>query len=382
MHSRRRLAAASLVFALAAPLWAEGPLTTSPAPQTPQIPTEVGGKKLTEWINDIDHGDPSAREEAIRAVTFFGDDASKAVPALISRLEDRDVSPRVKAVIALGLIKWSKDDAANVYAALGKRLTNDTQATVRVQAALVLLAKGKEAKPALHALALGTDDNLSWEVRKVCVEALVDAGADGKDGPDPKATRALIAVLTKPDPAADVRLEAAVALGEMGRPADNDLRDAAVLALKKATLSDRDKTVVIWSHVSAMALDKVNDDGLKYLAKHFKESESVKTRVHAIRGLGTVGPGAKDYVPNLIEQLKDKEPSVVEAACWAIGRMGQDAGDKAAAALTELSEAKEFPSKEFPNLLKDADEAARKAAAEILRQSAKDALDAIKKPKK
>jgi HEAT repeat protein len=250
MYSRRRLAAASLVLILAAPLWAEGPLTTSPmspAPQTPQIPTEVGGKKLSEWISDIDHGDPSSREEAIRAVTFFGDDASKAVPALLNRLEDRDVSPRVKAVIALGLIKWGKDDTSHVYEALGKRLTNDTQATVRVQAAMILLSKGKEAKAALHALTLGTDDNLSWEVRKVCVEALVDAGADGKDGPDPKATRALIAVLSKPDPSAEVRLQAAVALGEMGRPADSDVRDAAVLALKKASLSDKDKTVVIWS---------------------------------------------------------------------------------------------------------------------------------------
>jgi hypothetical protein len=73
---------------------------------------------------------------------------------------------------------------------------------------------------------------------------------------------------------------------------------------------------------------------------------------------------------------------VVEAACWSIGRMGPDAGDKAVAALTDLSEAKEFPNKDFPNLLKDADEAAKKAAGEYLRQTAKEALDAIKKPKK
>jgi HEAT repeat protein len=377
MHSRR-LAAASLVLALAAPLWGEAPQSPmSPISPSQQVPTEVGGKSLKEWINDIDHGDPSSREEAIRAVTLFGDDAVKAVPALLNRLEDRDVSPRVKAVIALGLIKWGKDDAPHVYEGLGKRLTNDAQATVRVQAALVLLSKGKESKPALPSLVAGTADNLSWEVRKVCVAALVDAGKDEKAGPDPRATHALISVLTQPDPAGEVRLEAAVALGEMGKPADDDLRAKAVLVLKQACKTDKDRTVVIWSHVSAMALDKVDAEGLKYIVQYFKGPVSLKTRVHAIRGLGTVGRDAKEYIPALIELLKDSEPVVVQAACWSLGRMGQDAGDKAIAALTDVKKAKEFP-----NILKDADDDTRQAAADAMRQAAADALDAIKKPPK
>jgi HEAT repeat protein len=349
----------------------------SPVPPYQQAPTEVGGKKLTEWISDIDHGDPSTREEAIRAVTFFGDDACKAVPALLNRLDDRDVSPRVKAVIALGIVKWSKDDAPKVYEALGHRLTHDSQATVRVHAAMVLLSKGREAKPALKELAAGTADTLSWEVRKVCIMALVDAGADDKNGPDQQATLALIDVLQKPDTAAEVRLEAAVALGEMGRPADAALCARAVQSLKLTAKVDKDKTVAIWSHVSTMALDKVDPEGLKYIVGFFKGPAALKTRIHAIRGLGTVGPGAKDYIPALIELLKDGEPDVVVAACWALGRMGQDAGDRAIAALTDVKQAKEFP-----NLLKDADEDARKAAADSLRQAAADALDAIKKPPK
>ena len=68
--------------------------------RTPTV-EKVGDKKLSQWIADLRNSDPSIREEAIVAITFFGPAAAEAVPALLDRLHDSDASPRAKAIVAL-----------------------------------------------------------------------------------------------------------------------------------------------------------------------------------------------------------------------------------------------------------------------------------------
>src|SRR5262249_19802881 len=54
---------------------------------------EIGGKKLKQWITDINKDpDPSARELAIRAVTQYGKEGRKAGKALINAMRDTDVN--------------------------------------------------------------------------------------------------------------------------------------------------------------------------------------------------------------------------------------------------------------------------------------------------
>ena len=67
----------------------------------PDDPSSVGGKTLKEWRDELTSKDASRRAIAIMAIAQFGNSAARAVPDLIARLEDSDVSPRTKAMVAL-----------------------------------------------------------------------------------------------------------------------------------------------------------------------------------------------------------------------------------------------------------------------------------------
>jgi HEAT repeat protein len=321
---------------------------------TPPLIDKVGDKKLSQWIADLKNADPSAREEAIRAITFFGPAAAEAVPALLDRLHDSDASPRAKAIVALSLIKINDADRSRVVAALGDKVVGDSQAMVRYNAAVALSLMGKDIRGALPGLLRGMEDQTSWEIRRASIAAVIEAGAT-KNGPEPRVTRALL--LSLEDRAAAVRLEAVVALGQMGRPDDGLLLEHTFKTLKGMT-NDKDKTVAVWAHLSLMAMDKVDDADMAFLTKCVKIGELSRVRIQAIRALGSVGTKFKTVVPQLVELLADKDPAVVGNACVAIGGI-RDPGASAEKALTELS------------LNKETDEQVKQAALR--------ALDDIKK---
>src|SRR6266849_3185621 len=90
-------------------LWAV--LATAPLPAaddkklgeiTP--PTEIAGKSLEQWVDEIRSTDPGVVENAIRTVLHFGRDARKAGPNLILQLDSLDASLRANAAIALGTL--------------------------------------------------------------------------------------------------------------------------------------------------------------------------------------------------------------------------------------------------------------------------------------
>src|SRR5262249_49160612 len=74
--------------------------------------TEIGGKSIAQWIEEIPSKDRSKGENVIRTVLLFHPDvAYPAVPVLIKELKKHnpngptvDISIRVNAVIALGVI--------------------------------------------------------------------------------------------------------------------------------------------------------------------------------------------------------------------------------------------------------------------------------------
>jgi HEAT repeat protein len=293
-------------------------------------PSEVAGRTLSQWMAELKHPDPSNREEAIRAITLFGPASSEVVTVLLDRCMDRDMSPKVRAVQALAVMELRKEDVPRVIEGLDRRLKEDTQVEVRYQAACALLRFGTGMRMALDGLCAGVQDS-SWEVRHVCVLALPAAGQTDS-GPDPRATRALLAGLR--DGASKVRVDAAVGLGAMGKPANSVMLLEVERGLQ-ATMTDRDRSVAVWSVVSLTLLDRPIDGGLNLVGKALTHSDQ-RVRLHAARAAAVLGPKAiKHCVPGLLEMLKSRDPAEIVMACAALGEMG-DPGEQASTALHDL----------------------------------------------
>jgi HEAT repeat protein len=308
----------------------KNPPGTTPPTTKPTPPTEVGGKTLAKWVVELKHSDPSVRENAIKAMPHFGSAAAEIVPQLLDRCLDEDACPRVRAVVILRSVEVKKDDIPKVVAALDECLRTEAQAIVRYEAAVTLLRFGKDSRGALQGLLRGAGDRATFSIRQASIAALKLAGLDEKDKPKPEVTQKLLLCLK--DPAQEVRLEAALALGQMGKPPQDAVLKQVVKALL-AMQTDDDKVVQIWSQVSAMALDKVTDQGLDFLVKYLKDPE-LEPRVNSLQALGTIGPKAKAKLPNLIDALKDKDLAVANLACQTLVVVGE--GDaKVLAALSE-----------------------------------------------
>ena len=65
-------------------------------------------------------------------------------------------------------------------------------------------------------------------------------------------------------------------------------------------------------------LPRGDTHAVPYATKKLKSNVTL-TRVAAARGLGSIGPSAEPAVPDLINVLKDKSPSVASSSAWALG---------------------------------------------------------------
>jgi HEAT repeat protein len=312
-----------LLLALVGTLCAQKTITTQPSskgsdPNAP--PVEVGGKTLQQWLTQLKSPDASMRAEAILNVVHFGEAAKSAVPLILDRCNDRDVSPRCKAVLALKYMEIDKKDIPRVMETLARKLSEDGQAIVRYEAAVALARFPDDAKPAILAMIRGMEDTACWEIRQMCISNLRRTVADPKVGPDPRITRALITAMH--DPTEKVRLEATITLGAMGRPHDPNVLASVVAALQDH-IKSKDKIMGLWSNVALMALDdKVTDKSLQAVTK-LLDSPEREHRVQALYAMRAIGPKAKSCVPSALDAMQDKETEVVSAACYALSGMGE-----------------------------------------------------------
>ncbi|HEY7425578.1 MAG TPA: HEAT repeat domain-containing protein [Gemmataceae bacterium] len=306
------------------------------------IPREIGGKTYEDWKKDLTHPDPSVRATAISVIAGFREKAMECVPLLVDRTRDKDASPRVKAVMALGIMGINGAQREHVVKALGERIATDTQAIVRYQAAKILPRFGADGREVVADLVKGLGDSSTWELREACIAAIITAGVDEKKGPDDRIVDALI-LRSKAgpygEPSRQVRVEAIVALGALGRPHSPQKYKQVLSALQDHYRSS-DKGIKIWTHVSLMALkDEVNEKNLDMIVSCLTDRKSDRDlRVQAVTALGALQKKANKHVKDICEMLRrEKEPMVQEAACRSLARMG-DKSERVLQALIRLTE--------------------------------------------
>jgi HEAT repeat protein len=350
------------------------------------IPTQVGGKRLDEWIKDLKHPDPSIRENALIAIPQFKKGALQAVPDIVMVLHDSDASPRVKAAISLRMIPIERKSIhrSRVMKGLSYSIAHDPQSIVRYEAVstlqyfLPLNYEDKDEAEVITSLLTSANSQTTFALRSVCIDALILAGPDPKKGPDPRVTQALMIRAGSGEPATQVRLKAIMALGIMGRPQDPTLNNQvqALLAAKGRGVGLHYRTIRIWSHVSLSLLtEKIDDKDLKEIVECLKDREAA-LRVQAVTALGALQDKARDHVGTLCDMVLGRRPeddlSVLKAICSALSSM-RNTGDRVKRTLIQMSEIDDAKKT-------DVTLAACQALAQLFTDD-RDALDALEKAK-
>lgn len=298
------------------------------------IPEEIDGQNFNDWLKKLNSPDPSVRTEAIMAILQFGrDKAGEAVPHFLRHIRDLDTGVRIKIVVALRMVNIREDDIDDAVKALCGRLstTTESQSAVRYEAAATIQALGKRAKSAIPTLAGGVIDSGAWEIRQLCVFALREIGSpdppkkgerpnNGARGPDAVATNALLVAIN--DPSDNVRLQAIVALGAMGRPANPAMLKRVVDALEFKSTKSYNTIHRIWAYVAlAKGLaENVSKDSVKAIAHYtyanmkLTKAKRTRVRIEALNALGVIGRQSRLHLKDVLEQLKDDEITVVVAA--------------------------------------------------------------------
>jgi HEAT repeat protein len=181
--------------------------------------------EVDDLIKKLKSADSDERRAAAKDLADLGKDAKPAVPALQAALKDRDTYVRRFSAQALGAIG---PDAAPAVPALAKAL-NDPRKEVGEAAAVALGKIGPSSASALVS-ALKTPPT-EPVVRKRMVEALGQMGSAGRQAV-PTLSKMLLGKVKRPKKKdkfgndEDVRLEIAMALGELATADDKVAIDA------------------------------------------------------------------------------------------------------------------------------------------------------------
>ncbi len=283
---------------------------------------EIDGRSIKEWTQDLTSPDASVREEALRAMALFGKLAStpEIFRKILDRTVDPDPSPRFRSLQTIMALDIPDSLLPKTIYALQKRLREEAQVGIRVQAVMVLFNMGEKAVPAIPDLIrvaqiLPSSGN-SWEVRRAAVYTLAEIGR-GKTNTDPPDSRCVSAMLTAlKDQTFQVRMEGIRGFGKLGRPAESDLAAEVESELRRLTL-DRDRVVSLWSWMSLMCVTDVNPVAVKAIRDHMQDKEA-RIRSASIRALAQLGSHARFAVPDLVKALKDPDFGVRMSAIIAL----------------------------------------------------------------
>lgn len=298
---------------------------------------DVEGKSLSEWITAVRNPDASLRERAISALPIFGKTAgnTEVINLLLERFEDRDASPRLRAVMVMNLLEIPREDRSRVVKGLIGRL-GDQQGLIRFHAALGLQRFGEDARPAVPQLCTLAEDGISWEIRKAALSTLIVAAHNPKGAPEKGSVQAMYR--RSSDVASEVRMEVAKGLGALGRTTIPEV-DRGVDGVLKTMLKDKDPRIVIWANLSTMALSQGNDATISLIAGYLKHKDPAVRR-QACLALSAMGPSSRKSRDKVLDAMHDRDPGVALAAMTALVNQG-DASPDILTAIKEMQDDKE-----------------------------------------
>jgi HEAT repeat protein len=246
-------------------------------------------------------------------LTELGPKAAPAVTNLTEIVDDDEEEVRLQAMLALAEIGEAAQPAA---AELIKALA-DPQIGVRYAAAFALGSiRAEGADTALEQQAQ-TDDKF---LEILSVWALARTNPDDEDRQRTAVTLLLEGIN---DPDERTRAASIRALAQLDAP--EDMRSQV---FEKFMASP-------YPEVMPAAMDAVAARGAEMVERVAARLADPKTRIHAVRVLGRMGPEAKDAVPQLVAALEDSEPELGGEINFALGAIGPDAS-AAVPALTAM----------------------------------------------
>ena len=255
--------------------------------------------ELAQAAVDLDAADLDTRRDAAAQLAEAGEEG---VALLLARMAQAPVEAHAQLVVALG----AAEPTATVLQALTTHLA-DPDDRLRAAAAEAAADLEGDARPLLPRLRIALVDPAP-DVRLFAALALGYLV-------EPDNVPALVPLLE--DPTAEVRAAAAEALTAHGRFAV-----AAAEPLRIRLLQDEAQEV---RTQAAQALGRIglpSPPVLIALAAASQEREAGVRRA-AREALGLIGPGAASQVSALITGLSDTEDEEAQAAAaWALGRMG------------------------------------------------------------
>jgi HEAT repeat protein/serine phosphatase RsbU (regulator of sigma subunit) len=335
--------------------------------------------------------DPKVRRAAAEAVGRVGAAAKDTVPALLHALDhDRDAIVQRAIAIALGRVEPEADSVVPPLLEMLRKTKESELLTSPARQALVRIGKKslpalraelKTAEPAMQTAILETLGDLGPEAQEAAAEvrSLLDRQAR------PEVRRAAGSNLARIDPTAP---ETIAALGQHLEDPDEDIRIAIIQALESlgpaakevipvlvGILRDPNASLGLKLAVcDALGGIKPNGkDGVTPLQELLKQHNR-QLQEKAIEILRSLGPIARDAVPDLLQLLKEPEVTVNVrlSACEALGNIGPNAEDQGL-----IGPDGQHAVDTLTELLQDTNWEVRKYAAVALRQIGPRAKKAI-----
>jgi HEAT repeat protein len=302
----RGLARGIVSFAAALAFTAVAILSASAIAEAQSEPT-LAKRTPKEWLSEYRAADPAGRKRLFEDAfgTTSGQLAPEIVPTLLAWLEDADPVVRVAAC---ELLRITDDVEKLAVTAVTRRLA-DSDARVRVNAAVALLHTTNQAEPGIGVLRAAERDG-DLPLRR---EAL------GFLGSWSRLDSTLVEVFLRDakDPDDELRR---VSLSTLGRSIAADPRAADALRDALGDPVERVRVTAAW-HLNDAG---VESDATNSVLLAAATSPSADVRLSVLYGLGAVAPlAARDFLPTLIAGLADPDADNRRTAAGSLSRLGQ-----------------------------------------------------------
>jgi hypothetical protein len=318
----RALSLAGLVVALTLSLGgsahAQGKDKDKDKDKKPEWPTEIGGKKVDEWIKEIAQKDRAKSLQALKTVVAFGPEKSiKAVPVIVAELKKHkpalkqylDTSflanaPSILMDILAGhddIETKQLDDIVDAF----KTLLKDDQVVVKYRTLIQLGRLGTHWQGAHKEVVALLRDPHTWEIRYAAAALLGHYAFDHKMeklAEDVKDVSEGLLKRLKFETSSQVKLAILNSIDQLDLPRLETTKKAVdqyvaeIMPAKGSSFSEeKDPIVRITAHVLVYGIDKTRNASRRdSLINYATKPKDQATRITALQGLARLGPEVKD----------------------------------------------------------------------------------------